>query len=475
MTKFGVYINENCDMLGKQLVIFGIGVLVVFTSCNSSSISFVDKIEVLNDSINDLRVHVNFEVDDTVSAYVKYWAASKSEHILYSQLSSNALKHSITLVELKGNTIYNFQVVAKNESSRVQSEIGEFTTKPFPINILHLRWDKNEFDALDGYILSQRRLVNGIIYLIDSDGDVVWYNQIPKQPKLSHWTKNNTILVLYGSAGHRNSSGDQIAEYDLYGNELFHLNLSELNVPMEAHHEVRFDENGNIVLLAYENKEFDISNLGGESKQNILGDKVIKMDSNGEILWEWSVFDYINPLEDTSIVKTAEDWSHANSLSIDQDGNYLISFRNFNQVWKVDATSGNVMWRFGSGGDFDLDDGDYFSGQHAFHLNKDGEHMVFDNGRSKRKTRVITYSLNEESMSAETQMMIDLPEDLYSDKMGSAYLMNNDNILVCAPRTNSIVILNKNGVVKAHAKVGIPDPYRAEYVPILYDLEHVEK
>lgn len=461
--------------LGKLPLIIGVIGVFVFPSCNSPSTSFEGSIEVLNDTVNDLRVKVQFELNDTVAAYVKYWSVLKSEKTLYSELSSSGLEHSITLVELKGNTHYNYQVIAKSKSGNVQSEIGEFTTKPFPINILHLRWKKDEFEALDGYILSQRRLVNGTIYLIDSDGDVVWYNPIPKQPKLSHWTKNKTILVLYGSTGHRNSSGDHIVEYDLYGNELFHINLSDLNRPIEAHHEVRFDKNGDIIMLIYQNKEFDVSSLGGVTDQNVLGDKIIKMNSNGEILWEWSVFDYINPLEDSSILKTADDWSHANSLSIDIDGNYLISFRNFNQVWKIDATSGNVIWKFGSEGDFNMGDGDSFSGQHAFHLNKDGDYMVFDNGRSNRKTRVITYSLNETSMAALTQLVIDLPEDLYSDKMGSAYLMNNDNILVCAPRTNSIVVLDKKGLIRAHAKVGIPDPYRAEYVPQLYDLEHVKE
>lgn len=459
----------------KLCLYYFIGVLFILTSCDTPSIQFENEIEVLNDSTNELRVHINFELEDSVTSYVKYWPVTNNQNIQFSQLSPCALKHSITLIGLKGKTTYQFQVTAKNENKSVQSEVHDFTTKPFPINILHLRWDKDLIEGLDGYILSQRRLVNGIIYLIDKEGDVVWYNHVPKQPKLSHWTKNNTILVLYGSTGHRNSSGDHIVEYDLYGNKLLHLNLSELNLPLEAHHELRFDENGDIVMLIYQSVKIDASNLGGDPEQNVLGDKIIKMDRTGEILWEWSVFDHSEPLKDSTILKTAGDWSHANSLSIDADGNYLVSFRNFNQVWKVDANSGNVIWRLGKGGDFNLDEEGEFSGQHAFHLNKDGEYMVFDNGRANRKTRVVTYKVNESTMTAEVRLVVDLPEGLYSDKMGSAYVMNNDNILVCASRTNSIVVIDKQGAVMAHAKVGIPDPYRAEYVPSLYDLKHVNE
>lgn len=75
-------------------------------------------------------------------------------------------------------------------------------------------------------------------------------------------------------------------------------------------------------------------------------------------------------------------------------------------------------------------------------------------------------------MTLEHKLVVDLSNNLYTDKMRSAYLMGN-NILICAPRTNSIVVIDTLGVVKAHANVGIPDPYRAEYIPELYKLDHV--
>jgi hypothetical protein len=264
-------------------------------------------------------------------------------------------------------------------------------------------------------------------------------------------------------------------EYDLYGNEKFHLNLSDSDPPMEAHHEVRYDKNGDILTLIYQNKIYDLTKLGGNSEKNVLGDKIVKLDKNGKVLWEWSVFDYCDPLQDRTILRSASDWSHANSLAIDTDGNYLISFRNFNQVWKINAHNGEIIWKLGKGGDIKLAKGEFFSGQHAFHVNTDGNYMVFDNGRENRRTRVLTYSIEEKSKIGSVGLKIDLPEDLYCDKMGSAYMMSNENILICAPRTNSIVVIDKNGIIKAHANVGIPDPYRAEYVPFLYNLDFVDE
>ena len=443
-------------------------------SCQKDSIRFVGKPLVMRDSTNELRMKIGFELNQKSDAYIAFWVKGTPSKKYYSELSKSANSHQIVLVGLKGQTTYEYQVEVKNDASNSTSNVQSFTTEKFPINILHLRWDQDQVTGLDGYILSQRRMVNGIIYLIDRDGDVVWYQNVPKQPKLSHWTAQNTILVLYGAAKHRNSSGDQIAEYDLYGKEIYHLDLSSLDEPLEAHHEVRYDNSGNLLTLVYQFKDFDLSGLGGSSSQRVMGDQIVKLDTLGKVLWSWSIFDHLNPSTDSTILKTAEDWSHANSLSLDKDGNYLISFRNFNQVWKIDSTTGDIIWKLGDGGTIELDKSGYIYGQHAFHLNSDGNYQVFDNGRKNRKTRVVTYQVNETNQSVNVLNALELPEELYCEKMGSAYLMKNNNLLLCAPRSNSLVVLNQEGEILAQGRVGIPDPYRAEYVPELYRIDHVE-
>lgn len=448
-------------------------VWATFSNCSNSSLSFTNNITAQADSINDLRVQLVFDLNSKGAAYVSYWPADNPEKKYYSQESTTAKSHQITLVGLKGQTTYRYQVIAYNKQTEVRSKVSDFITKKFPINVLHLRWEPEKRTGLSGYILSQRRLVNGVIFMLDDDGEVVWYQQIPKQPKLSHWTSHHTILVLYGTATHRNSAGDHIVEYDLYGNEIFHLDLSSLDTPLEAHHEVRFDENDDLIALVYEHKVFDLSDRGGNSDQAVMGDRIVRMDTTGNILWEWSLFDYVDPTSDDNILKKAEDWSHANALSIDHDGHYLVSFRNFNQVWKINSNNGQVIWKMGKGGNINMEPEAYFSGQHAFHKNKEGQYMVFDNGRENRQTRILTYDLDEVASRATVGMQLTLPEELYSDRMGNAYLMDNDNILVCAPRTNSLVILNRDGEILGRARVGIPDPYRAEFVPTLYPLDHV--
>lgn len=450
-----------------------IAIWVALSNCTTQDLSFVGETVITQDSTNELRMHVEFAFDQTASAYVSYWAEANPDKKFYSELSQPNESHHITLVGLKGATSYNYQVFGSNDQSNAKSEIGKFMTEKFPTNVLHLRWEPEERTGLSGYILSQRRLVNGVIFMLDDDGDVVWYQQIPKQPKLSHWTAHHSILVLYGTATHRNSAGDHIVEYDLYGNEVFHLNLSELKTPFEAHHEVRFDKNNDLITLVYEHRTFDLSAQGGRTNQQVMSDKIVRMDTAGNVLWEWSLFDYLNPAKDPTILDTAEDWSHGNSLNIDADGNYLVSFRNFNQVWKVDSSTGEVLWKLGKGGDVEIENDDYFSGQHAFHLNTEGDYMVFDNGREERQTRILTYSIDQAKKTGKVGLKLLLPEDLYSDRMGNAYFMDNGNILVCAPRTNSIVIMDRKGNILGRARVGIPDPYRAEFVPTLYPIDHV--
>jgi hypothetical protein len=56
------------------------------------------------------------------------------------------------------------------------------------------------------------------------------------------------------------------------------------------------------------------------------------------------MLDVLDPVDrDAAIVN----WTHGNSIDIDPEGNLLVSFRNLNEVTKVDTRTGAVLWRLG--------------------------------------------------------------------------------------------------------------------------------
>ena len=71
------------------------------------------------------------------------------------------------------------------------------------------------------------------------------------------------------------------------------------------------------------------------------GDKILELDQNGNILWEWSAFDeigienynsyYIESL--TAINNYAIDWTHANEIVFNKDDNTIINHWIFFSVY----------------------------------------------------------------------------------------------------------------------------------------------
>ncbi len=447
----------------SEIIIYRWLVLAItLAACkNSCPDNEIRNIEVSLIQENTLRLQVEFNTNNASKAVVRYWRADSPETIYYSDTSQSNIHHVIPITLLSPQCRFQFNVITLNENCTIESPVGEFTTESAPPNLTPLTWQKFDSTAIDSYLLLYRRTPRGNVHLVNSLGEIVWYQQIQGMVKVAYWTPSQTILVLYGNKTHPNGAGSHIIEYSLSGKVLWQFDLSTKG--HLAHHEILTDHKENIVALTYDTRNFDLSDLGGEPNQPITGDGITIFDRNGNDLWRWSVFDEHDPLADPDILQHLEDWGHANALSYDQDGNFLISFRVWSQIWKVDSKTGKTIWKLGQGGDFQMDSIDHFSGQHAIHKNIFQEYMLFDNGLDRRLSRIISYELDENLYKVSSKIMVELPTDFYSDRMGSAYLMNNGNLLVCSSRSKTILVLSQSGDILCQGYVGLPDPYRVQY------------
>ncbi|MDX1627330.1 MAG: arylsulfotransferase family protein, partial [Fulvivirga sp.] len=189
----------------------------------------------------------------------------------------------------------------------------------------------------------------------------------------------------------------------------------------------------------------------------VIGDGIVVYDTLGNKQWHWSIFDQVSAGFSTG------DWSHANALSYDTDGNFLISFRNFNQIWKINKSSGEIMWKLGEGGDFDLPDSLLFYQQHAVHINPLGEIMIFDNGHKEKRPTSRALSFDIESNTLKSAWYVELPEKYFSFKQGSVFFIGKNKLLFCSSMTNTILVTDLNGNVLWEAKSD-ESFYRAEYI-----------
>ncbi len=199
-------------------------------------------------------------------------------------------------------------------------------------------------------------------------------------------------------------------------------------------HEFLLTPNGTALITVYNALQADLTAVGGPAVGNVLDSIVQEIDvKTGAVLFEWHSLDHV-PLTDTySPVLDPFDYFHVNSIDVDLDGNLLISARNTSAVYKVDRSSGKVLWRLGGrSSDFELGPSARFMYQHDARAHPDGTLTLFDDGPgpSSAQSRAIRLGLDLGSMQANVLQDYRHPDALDSVAMGNAQVLGGDAMLV---------------------------------------------
>lgn len=331
--------------------------------------------------------------------------------------------------------------------------------------------------------------------LLDNKGDMRWYWQVDDiGVRAASITPRGTILAMLrpfvkdfiddepmtpeevrneehkkpmrrGSIGFAGGTG--LAEISLTGETLWRLDLNKIEKEKEyqvIHHDIWMDDACHLYTMYRPKKVADV-NIGGKMQRDTLGgDGILVLDTLGNVLKTWSAWDVWDIDKDPYITRYMYDRFHMNGFCFDKDSNYLVSVPIEDQIWKIDRNTGEILWKFGRGGDFKMDTTAYFSFQHTPYINPNGDLMLFDNGLYEMQSGALAFKLDEEKRTAETTLRAMLPKDKYTSRMGSAYLMPNGNILQCSSKTGTVLITDQSGKVLWESVLAYA-PYRALYVP----------
>ena len=438
---------------------------------------------------------IKVELDKPAPVFIKYWKQGSSEK--YKTIKTGKdFSHSIRLLLLETNSTYNYQVIV-DRFFYIQSKVFSFRTREQSPWLKH-DWIKEEqpHDAKslgNGMVMLCNARLPGYIAMIDGKGSIRWYWQIDDiGVRAATVTPRGTILAMLrppmkdviddtpqqevdllqvkdkptrrGAMGF--AGGTEIAEIDLTGKLLWRLNMDtaaggKYNI---IHHDVRMDQNGHIITLVRNKKPYDMSQIGGNGIDTLGGDGILVMDTTGKEIWSWSAWDVWDIKHDPFIKEFAYDRFHLNSLSLDKDNNYLVSVAIEDQIWKVNSKTGKIMWKLGKNGDFKMDTTCYFSFQHSVHINPKGDLMVFDNSLWRKESGGVSFTLDTINMIAHTKIRAILPKSKYTSRMGSAYLLPDENILQASAKTGSVLVTDQKGVILWELNSYFV-PYRAEYIP----------
>lgn len=427
-------------------------VLLALSSCKELS-----KPTVVFHQGNALLPKVFFTTGDDDRYLVEYWNAANKSSIQKSEESSGP-DHLVILYNVLPGTKYNYRL--RDAKELTVSETYEFTTPELPDNLITIKKATIDSTVFDGYILMRKFSSPAADIILNNKGDVVWYNQYDTAVgRAFFWTNQNSILSTYDTS--------RIMDISLRGERTLDIDVRERYPELNIHHEIFYDKSGNIVTITTDclpEGQDKIKSLKGTT---VCGDGIIRLKPDGTVDWKWSILD--DPafkLPKGHTPKGKEPIGHANAIAIANDGNYLISMRDFSQVWKINSKTGSVMWKLGKGGDFQMPEESYFLRQHSIHINPFGDIMLFDNGEKTERplSRIVSFKLDEEKMTATPQVMIQLPKELSSPKMCSAYNISDDKFLVCTSRNNvSVAIVDTTGQTLWRVNAN-KSSYRAYYI-----------
>ncbi|MEI6949019.1 aryl-sulfate sulfotransferase [Paraflavisolibacter sp. H34] len=198
---------------------------------------------------------------------------------------------------------------------------------------------------------------------------------------------------------------------------------------------------------------------------------IIQEIENDQVVWEWDASRFPEFYEQSvegnqfSNAGTVHDYMHLNSVFIDpNDNNLICSFRNTNQVVKINRTTGDILWRLGgTNSDFPLAADQKFLRQHHATLTDNNQTLLlFDNGNKGEReySRVLEFQLGEAEKSIRTYKAFPLPNGIFSQFMGSVQKIGDRYFIGCGSEPRVMEVNYNTGAISYLMQLALPS-YRA--------------
>jgi hypothetical protein len=376
----------------------------------------------------------------------------------------------VPVLGLSASTSYIMRAAAFSSIGTVaRSGFQQFITDSLPTDIPRLERTFS-VNPSPGYIMMGFNApASGRSYalIIDNEANVVMYRafdgpvgDFQKQPN-GHYTAVASL----------NGESTRFYEFDGLGNILKEYQAT--GVDETDVHELRI-VGSEYVLFGAEYRTMDLSSLGGLVNARVRGITVEYSRSQSQPL-VWHTFDHFSVSDAApDIPLTGQDvnpW-HGNAIDIDADGNLIASFRNMDEITKINAHTGEIIWRLGGRHNqftFVNDPMGGFSHQHGVRRLSNGNIILFDNGNlhSPPMSRAVEYRLDEANHTATLVWEYRPQPSLFALFLGFAQRLSNGNTLVCFGIARRVIEVDAQG--NKQWDLSVNDPAKAPYRAIRID------
>ncbi len=286
-------------------------------------------------------------------------------------------------------------------------------------------------------------------YLIKmgNDGTIKGYKKL-NAPINTDFKLNENGLLTYYDVG-------KAAFYAMDKNFAIVDSFRAISGWLTDEHELRFLPNGGYMLFGTQAKVIDMSQMiaGGKRNAVVTFCSIQEFDANKNLVFIWKTEDHFDITHSVGIDLTMPyiDYAHCNAIEIDTDGNILLSTRHFDEITKINRTTGNIIWRMGGkecvNNQFTFENDTYlgffgFSHQHALRKLANGNITLYDNGNMKNPqySRAVEYSINEQTFIVKKVWEYRNNPDYFGSAMGYVQRLPNNNTVICWGACDSAII-----------------------------------
>jgi len=390
-----------------------------------------NSLSVVSHSENNLMAIASVTTQENAQVIIEFSSENTdTKQTLKSELGKD---HIFTIIGMRANTQYNLKAIITDSNNLVsETDLVPHTTGELPADAPLVEVLTNESNSLGGITFFAATEGASTFYGVDEAGEYVWYlhgDNIPMSvsPVVKSLGDGRLMLLLTRVVWIIDTKGEILQTYDL----------------PTYHHDVNLLSNGNLLVLTTE-----VTTINNEQ---IKGDKIIELDSQGNTVWQWSSFDHMDTGRFPGVLANRvnngqKDWTHSNALFYDaHDDTILLSSRSQSWVLNIDHQTGNVLWILGddkdtsadyAGNFFTLNNGSWMASQHAAMFTSLGDILIFDNRNeaelagSIHNSRAVRYNLNSNEMTAEQNWEFIAPK--YTQALGDVDELSNGNILINA-------------------------------------------
>lgn len=432
----------------------------------------VTAVSVATDDNNPLRYPVTVTTTADCEVSVTYWPVAQPERQRTSRpVATAGSVGRPVIIMVYPDTDYLFAV---NVNGVRQQGEYEFHTSEIPSGVpVYTVAESNEGAPADGYLLQWFAAGNkpGWITFCDMDGTVMWCEKFDQAIRMAHYNeKEGKLCVLTGFRDGVNSRNfqrlcDKIITLDLEGNRDINWVASDANVPY-PHHDIKFTPSGDLIMVSNFIKKFDLTQFDLGADTEVWGDGFTIITPGESVVRKWNNFDELTPFNSHDVILeggAVKDFLHANSVNWDSEGNYYMTFNRINELWKIEAATGKVLYRVGPHGNVALDESGYASGLHAAEPLAPNKVLCFDNGENRDCSRAIIYEIDPVAMSAKVTLSVPIPAVYKSSDRSNVQLIKNGTMLMfCSTLGRANVFTDLQGnVLKVIKRTGIS--YRSYY------------